>query len=46
MRRKMSISEASAFFDEHDMFERGAVYEVTDIKLDLGKNAFTYDYQL
>jgi len=33
----MSISEASYFFDEHDIFSIGAVSEAVDIKFSLQK---------
>ena len=36
-KRGMTISEASDFFDEHDIFEFDDVAEVTDIKFDLKK---------
>lgn len=36
----MTISEASNFFDEHDIFEFEDVCEVTDIKFDLKKKKY------
>jgi len=36
----MTISEASDFFDEHDIFEFEDVKEVTDIKFDLKKKKY------
>ena len=36
----MTISEASDFFDEHDIFEFDDVVEVKDIKFDLKKKKY------
>ncbi|MEK6725458.1 MAG: CopG family antitoxin [Deltaproteobacteria bacterium] len=36
----MTISEASDFFDEHDIFEFEDVVEVKDIKFDLKKKKY------
>ena len=36
----MTISEASDFFDEHDIFEFEDVKEVTDIRFDLKKKKY------
>ena len=39
-KRGITISEASYFFDEHDIFEFDDVAEVTDIKFDLKKKKY------
>lgn len=39
-RIEMTISEASDFFDEHDIFEFDDVKEVTDIKFKLQKKKY------
>jgi len=36
----MTIAEASDFYDEHDIFETGAVVEITNIKFDLTKKRY------
>ncbi|MEK6681001.1 MAG: CopG family antitoxin [Nitrospirota bacterium] len=38
--KKMTITEASDFFDEHDIFELNDVREVTDIKFNLKKKKY------
>jgi CopG antitoxin of type II toxin-antitoxin system len=38
--REMTISEASDYFDEHDIFEFEDVKEVTDIKFKLQKKKY------
>lgn len=39
-KRGMTISEASDFFDEHDIFEFEDIVEVKDIKFDLKKKKY------
>jgi len=36
----MTFAEASDFYDEHDIFETGAAFEITDIKFDLTKKRY------
>lgn len=38
--RKMTILEASDFFDEHDVFEFNDIEEVTDVKFNLQKKKY------
>jgi hypothetical protein len=38
--KEITISEASSFFDEHDIFEFEDVREVTDIKFKLQKKKY------
>jgi len=38
--REMTISEASDYFDDHDIFEFVDVKEVTDIKFNLQKKKY------
>ena len=38
--KEMTISEASDYFDEHDIFEFDDVKEVTDIKFKLHKKKY------
>ncbi len=38
--KKMTILEASDFFDEHDIFEFDNIKEVTDIKFNLQKKKY------
>ena len=38
--REMTISEASDYFDDHDIFEIVDVKEVTDIKFNLQKKKY------
>lgn len=38
--KEMTIAEASAFFDEHDIFEIGEVRETADIKFGLQKKKY------
>ncbi|MDA8215871.1 MAG: CopG family antitoxin [Nitrospiraceae bacterium] len=38
--KEMTISEASDYFDEHDIFEFEDVIEVTDIKFKLQKKKY------
>ncbi len=38
--KEMTISEASSFFDEHDIFEFEDVREVTDVKFKLKKKKY------
>jgi hypothetical protein len=39
-KNKMTISEASSYFDENDIFESNNVKEVTDIKFSLQKKKY------
>ncbi|MBI5206821.1 MAG: hypothetical protein HY934_03425 [Candidatus Firestonebacteria bacterium] len=39
-KNKMTIHEASDYFDEHDIFEFNNVKEVTDIKFNLQKKKY------